>query len=656
MSVSMARHMPHPRRAAFILLLLAQGAAHADTDLTGLPLERLLEMRVIAASSYEQTAVEAPSAVSIITADEIRSRGYRTVADALASLPGLYVTNDLSYSYLGSRGFNRIGDYNSRFLLSVNGLRTNDALYDMAYIGSEFPLDMALIERIEFAPGPGSSIYGSNAMLGVINIVTRSGADLSGLRIASAVGSDGLRELATSFGRRYDSGLEVLASVSGLRSAGQDFHFPIFDTPETRGGLATGQGGEHYRRGYLRATYEGFDLEMFGGRRDKNAPSVYAGLDFLSNENKIVDNMGFAAIRYQRQVGADTRVEARLSTSRYDYAGIYPYTGGINNRDDAHARSQAGELRVVSTLWEGNKVVAGMEVEDDTRLDQRNADPGVVYLDRHDSGRHSAMYAQDELRIADRWLLNAGLRYDKYYTFGSSVNPRLALIGEVSPGTNVKFLYGSAFRAPNSYELYYQANSAATSPALGPERSRSIEAVIEQQLGERLRWRASLFHYRFDSLIDQVAEDGILVFRNQGSVTGHGAEFSATVMLPADIRANASASLEDVRQDDGQRSINSPRYTAKLALEAPLAGSGLRGAVDLTAIGPRLDRNRGNVAASITTNLVLTSQRPWHGARFSFALYNLLDRHNSEPVSDYFAPAQVPSLARSLRIGIEWRY
>jgi outer membrane receptor protein involved in Fe transport len=287
-----------PRRAVFLAFALTHAVARANDDLLQLPLEALLEIRVIAASSYEQVAAEAPSAVSVITADEIRTRGYRTIAAALASLPGLYVTDDLSYSYLGSRGFNRIGDYNSRFLLSVNGLRTNDALYDMAYIGTEFPLDMALIERIEFAPGPGSSIYGSNAMLGVINIVTRTGADLSGLRVASAVGSDGLRELATSFGRRYDSGLEMLASISGLRNEGQDFHFPVFDAPATRGGLSSGQSGEHYRRGYLRTTYEGFDLEMFGGRRDKHAPSIYADSDFLSNENTLIDNMGFAALRY----------------------------------------------------------------------------------------------------------------------------------------------------------------------------------------------------------------------------------------------------------------------------------------------------------------------------------------------------------------------
>ncbi|HEX7605730.1 MAG TPA: TonB-dependent receptor [Usitatibacter sp.] len=643
-------------RTALLASALAQGIAHADTDLTQVPLEKLLEMRVIAASSYEQSAAEAPSAVSVITAEDIRNHGYRTLAEALASLPGLYVTDDLSYSHLGSRGFNRIGDYNSRFLLSVNGLRTNDALFDMAYLGTEFPVDMALIERIEFAPGPGSSIYGSNAMLGVINVVTRTGAELGGPRVAAAAGSNNLRELAVSFGKSYDSGLEVLASVSGLRGDGQDFYFPAFDAPATRSGVASGQNGEHYQRGYLRATYGGVDLEMFGGRRDKSTPSIYLATDFLRNDNRILNDFGFATLRYQREIAEGTRLEARVNTGSYGYAGLYPLLGGIDYRDDANGRWRGGELRVVSSYWDRHKLVAGVEVQDDTRLDQRNTVAGVVYLDRHDHGRRLAAYAQDEFRIRDGWLLDAGVRLDHYYTFGSSANPRVALIGELTPDTTLKLLYGSAFRAPNAFELYYQSSAFVSNAVLGPERSRSAEAVLEQRMGERGLWRVSLFHFGFDDLIEQVADNGGFVFRNEGSVRGRGVEVSATALLPAGARATASASFHDVRQSDGQRPTNSPRYTAKMALEAPLAGSGIRGAIEVIAIGPRLDRDRADVAASVLTNLVFTTREAWHGATFSLGVYNLFDRRNMEPLSAYYAPTQVPGQSRTLRFGAEWRY
>lgn len=652
-----AAHRPRTARlAAVVALLFAPHGAQAAHDLTGLGLEKLLEMRVIAASSYEQAAAEAPSAVTVITAEDIRSHGYRTLADALRSVPGLYVTEDLNYTYLGSRGFNRIGDYNSRFQLSVNGLRTNDPLFDMAYIGTEFPIDMALIERIEFAPGPGSSIYGSNAVLGVINVVTRKGGDLAGLRVAPAVGSHGMRELSVSYGQHYASGLEVLAGVSGLSEDSQSFHFPAYDSPATNGGIAANQNGQRYRRGYLRASYGGFDLEVFGGKRIKASPSIYSGGDF-SNANQLTDRLAFAALSYRREIAPHTQLEARLSASRYDYTGVYPGDSGVVNRDDAVGRSRGAEFRLVSTRWQGHKVVAGVEYQDDAALDQSNVDldPAFTYLDRHDAGRRNAVYVQDEIRLGANWLLNAGARHDRHYAFKTSTNPRLALIGELAPGTTVKLLYGSAFRAPNAYELYYETSGYDSNAMLEPERTRATEFVIEQQLGDRTRWRGSVYHYRFSDLIEQVDEDGAYVFRNRSAVTGRGIELAFAALLPHGARFDASVSFDDVRQSDGQRLSNSPRYTAKATVEAPIADSGIRGALHLGAIGPRLGRDRDPVATTITSQLTFTT-RAWLGATYTLSIRNLLDRPNMDPTSEYFAVAQVPGPGRSAWLGAEWRF
>jgi len=148
--------------------------APADGDirtLSTIPLEDLMQMRVVtAASKFAQPISDAPSSVVVLTAADIRDFGWRTLADALATLPGLYVTNDRNYAYLGARGFLRPGDYNSRFLLLVDGVRVNDAVYDQALIGTEGLLDMDMVKRIEFVPGPGSAVYGSNALFGVINV------------------------------------------------------------------------------------------------------------------------------------------------------------------------------------------------------------------------------------------------------------------------------------------------------------------------------------------------------------------------------------------------------------------------------------------------------------------------------------------------------
>ncbi|WP_347272711.1 Plug domain-containing protein [Candidatus Kuenenia sp.] len=150
---------------------------HTDTDiqnpadttsfnLLSMNIEDLMEIEiatVYAASKYKQKVTEAPSSVSIVTVDDIKKYGYRTLADILRSIRGLYVTYDRNYSYLVSMGFLRSGDYNSRYLSMVDGLRLNDAVYDTASIGTEFVLDVDLIDRVEVIRGPGSSLYGSNA-------------------------------------------------------------------------------------------------------------------------------------------------------------------------------------------------------------------------------------------------------------------------------------------------------------------------------------------------------------------------------------------------------------------------------------------------------------------------------------------------------------
>jgi outer membrane receptor for ferrienterochelin and colicins len=151
------------------------GAASTQQAEAGPDLEQLLGIEiqsVFGASRFLQKSTEAPAAVTVITADEIWRYGWRTLADVLRSVRGFYVTDDRSWAYVGVRGFQRTGDYNTRILLLIDGRRTNDNIYDQALVQEDFLVDLAEVERIEVIRGPSSSLYGSNAFSGVINIVT----------------------------------------------------------------------------------------------------------------------------------------------------------------------------------------------------------------------------------------------------------------------------------------------------------------------------------------------------------------------------------------------------------------------------------------------------------------------------------------------------
>src|SRR6266496_2474838 len=176
-----------PKRDLFVSFLLLIAAAVTNCiaqqsipDLSEASLEQLGSIKVYSASKHLQAAGDAPSSVTVITAEEIQEHGYRTLADVLRSVRGFFVTYDRNYTSVGVRGFARPGDYNTRVLLLVDGHRLNDNIYDEAMIGTEFPIDIDLIQRIEIIRGPVSSLYGSNALFAVINIITRRGQDLKG--------------------------------------------------------------------------------------------------------------------------------------------------------------------------------------------------------------------------------------------------------------------------------------------------------------------------------------------------------------------------------------------------------------------------------------------------------------------------------------------
>src|SRR5262249_6849721 len=131
------------------------------------------EQTVTGSAKRPQPLSETPSSVTVITAEEIRTRGYHSLGDALRWVRGVFVNYDRNYTYVAVRGLLRPGDYNNKVLLTIDGHALNGNVFGDGLFGPELGLDMETVERIEVVRGPGSALYGSSAVLAVVNVVTR---------------------------------------------------------------------------------------------------------------------------------------------------------------------------------------------------------------------------------------------------------------------------------------------------------------------------------------------------------------------------------------------------------------------------------------------------------------------------------------------------
>src|ERR1700693_6010658 len=143
---------------------------------------------------------------------------------------------DRLYSYVGVRGFGRLGDWNSRILLLVDGHRINNNVDGHGMLGSEFLVDVDLIERVEIIRGPSSSLYGADAFFAVINVITRKPPQLKGVELSFAPASFGTYQGRASYGGQY-KGVDMLVSGTFYDSQGQTLFLPEFDSPAANFGI-----------------------------------------------------------------------------------------------------------------------------------------------------------------------------------------------------------------------------------------------------------------------------------------------------------------------------------------------------------------------------------------------------------------------------------
>jgi len=633
-------------------------------DVLNMDINHLIGVKVVTASKSEDTSLEAPAAVSVVSASDIRNFGYRTLGDILRTLPGLHVSYDRSYQHLGIRGINR-KDFNSRVLLLINGQRFNENMFDSMMIERLFMVDIEAIERVEFVPGPGSSMYGNNAMEGVVNIITKQGKKLNHTRMVGSAGSHDTYRGYGEFGKQFENGADVMFTASTFSSHGENLYFKEYDKPENNYGHISGMDGERVNKAFGTFSYQDFNFNVGWSQREKDIPTAPYGSIFNPKEASVDDSIGFIAGNYTKNITTDLKSYIRASYEAYNFHNGYYYTPEVLNRDQIRGRWWNSEFRLEYTGFSKHRLVGGFEIQGNLRQDAKNKDPEYLWLSQSGDSYKYGLFINDHVKISPQWLLDFGARLD-YYELSTNItgcspdanpecetltikdsginpSPRIALIYKPIENTAIKAIYSSAFRAPTPTDLGYVIPPDIIIGNVESEKFYTYELIAEHYVNSNMKIWSNLF-------INELHGE-IKTYNNGGDIRSEG------ITLGLDWQNNSKSRLFSSYTYAHAKDINTksrlddaPLHNLKVGYTMPIFNTDWQAGINGEYISER-DTTQANQKTQDYTliNLTFNSPKFFNHLDFSTSIYNLLDYHYEDPAQLTLSPIlKVPQPHRTL--------
>jgi len=529
---------------------------------------------VEAAALHAQTLDEAPADVTIITREEIRTYGYRTLGEALESVRGFYTSNDHMYTYTGVRGFSLPGDYNTRFLVMINGHpMTDNILSSNGYFGQDLGLDIDLVERIEIVRGPSSALYGSNGIFATVNIVTISPVEFSKLYATTETGSFGEKKAMVAGSYYLGKGANLLLSASVVNNTGESFYFPEFDAS------AVGMDSERAYHTFANLVWHNWNITAFFNDRVKYVPlSLFYGANtFSTHANHVDSGRNYVNAVYTRKAGiGELRWEIAYDNLRFLARFNFQGDDGLEDKR-GYAMGDWLDSRLSYRFGAGTfgSLTAGLEGTVDLRAEDYDREispaPGQLsYFSRPD--RNAALFLEDEKRLSSHWKLDGGVRLDENRYYGAFLSPRATLAFQPSPWTVYKFTYGRPFRNPSAFEQFYADGIGfLAAGALQSETANTFELTAQHHFRHGISGTASLYDYQLRNLIQAVYQaNGAAQFQNVFGSKSRGVEFELGGKPRPWLELEGNFAAQKANPNDsGAGFANSPAYLAKFRWAIP---------------------------------------------------------------------------------------
>ncbi|MHB0984511.1 MAG: TonB-dependent receptor plug domain-containing protein [Sulfuricella sp.] len=637
---------------------------------------------VTIASGTRQPVSRAPSVATVITAEDIAAIGAADLDEVLETVPGVHVSRSpILYNPIYIiRGIST--QYNPQVLMLVNGIPVTGVFTgNRSQIWGGMPVEN--IARIEVIRGPGSALYGADAFSGVINIITRTAADIKGTELGVRAGSFKSRDAWVQHGGAW-GGFAVAAYLRVGATEGQ--REMIGRDAATALGTSLAPGPVNLGRDAIDARLDlardKWRLRAGYQQRDNvgNGAGVASALDPRgSNSGERVS----ADLTWQdANFGRDLDVTAQASylniTERSDLTlyppGSFGFPDGVIGNPYKWERHLRFNLSAFYTGFQNHKLRFGAGTQDDdlyrTRESKNFTLVGFVpsplgsVVDVSDSApflrphsrRVNHVYVQDEWAFARDWYLTAGVRHDQYSDFGGTTNPRLALVWETAYNLTSKLLYGRAFRPPSFAELYNINNPVGVgNPNLKPETNESVELAFAWQPAPTLQTNLSLFRYRMKDILRFVQNpDATITAQNAGEQTGQGLEVELAWEASGSLRLSGNyAQQRSIDTATDQDAGNAPRRHVYARADWRFMPAWTLNAQLNYIAGRKREPSdtRPPIADYHTVDLTLRNQKRSANWDLAFTVRNLFNADAREPSP---APGLIPNdLPLAPR---EWRF
>jgi iron complex outermembrane recepter protein len=538
-------------------------------DLFEMTLQDLMDATVTTAARHAQKISEAPAAISVVTAEDIRQLGAINLPEALQMVVGIYFgyTNSMFMLAGGIRGFHKLPA--NKIVLFIDGVPWSFEMYGVPGL-YQLPISLEEIEKIEVLRGPGSSLYGPNAMFGVINVITKSAENTKGTLISTMAG-----EQDTLVGTLMQGG-----------SVSDNFFYRLtagWDQTDNRDYIAW-ENDPVQKYGRLNATTD-YHID------DNSNLSFFAGYIDPKQQDVIVESAGPVD-----QSGAETFQTVLAYSSSVPKISFKTYLKDIEWSNGYSFGQKTLNFKMGSS---GAEIQHEFKpVDQDTlvwgaNIKQEYAEgPSIGGKHTHDM---PGLFLDNTYRFTEQVGFNTGLRYDHHPNTGSTYSHRMSLLYSPLNGHHFRATWGSSFRNPDFVESYYSRYSPYSDNTYvhifgqkdnDPEKATTYELGYNGHLSEKCLVTANIFYSELKDFVYFIQSGtpyldpdvgGIVIpfpFTNIGDAEQYGAEVEIQYQVTQWLNALANYTyIDQEEKDDSVRQLleMTPQHMASGQLRAKFA-------------------------------------------------------------------------------------